>query len=193
MAMVQRPSAVGLTLCRLVIVEEKTRNVTLASTFQRLEFEGFPATAEPFCAYAVLTDGLGDLALDLIVSRCDTLEEVYTRSFQATFKDPLRQLRLWWRVRSCSFPVPARTNSPCEPAAKPLPKASLRLSRKERIMPSQQPQPVHEGGYFSSDCDILEIREEDTKPGPKLSEQERKRLAEKYRGKLPPQPPPQER
>ena len=39
MAMVQRPNAVGLILCRLVIVEEKTRNVTLANSFQRLEVE----------------------------------------------------------------------------------------------------------------------------------------------------------
>jgi hypothetical protein len=106
MATVQRPSAVGLISCRLVIVEDKTRNVTLANTFQRLAFASFPAIPEPFCVYTVLTDGLGDIVLDLVVSRCDTLEEVYTRSFKATFTDPLRQLRLWWRVRSCSFPVP---------------------------------------------------------------------------------------
>jgi hypothetical protein len=105
MGMVQRPSAVGLILCRMVIVEEKTRNVTLANSFQRLAFESLPATPEPFCVYTILTDGLGDIVLDLVVSRCDTLEEIYTRSFQATFRDPLRQLRLWWRVRSCSFPV----------------------------------------------------------------------------------------
>jgi tRNA (Thr-GGU) A37 N-methylase len=48
MAMLQRPNAVGLTLCRLVLVEEHTRNVTLASAFHRLWFDAFPATPEPF-------------------------------------------------------------------------------------------------------------------------------------------------
>src|SRR5687768_15672054 len=108
MAMVQRLNAVGLTLCRMVVVADKTRNVTLVDTFQRLEFESFPAMAEPFCAYAVLTDGLGDVTIDLVVSQCDTLEEVYTRSLRAKFKDPLRHLRLWWVVRTCAFPAPGR-------------------------------------------------------------------------------------
>ncbi|MCI0642831.1 MAG: hypothetical protein L0Y72_01820 [Gemmataceae bacterium] len=106
MAMLQRPNAVGLTLCRLVLVEEHTRNVTLVSAFQRLEFDLFPATAEPFSVYTVLTDGLGDIALNLVVSRCDTLDEIYVRSLQVNVKNPRSQLRLWWRVRSCVFPVP---------------------------------------------------------------------------------------
>lgn len=105
MAMLQRPNAVGLTLCRMVLIEEHLRNVTLVSIFRRLEFEAFPATAEPFFAYAVLRDGLGDVKLDLVVSRSDTLEEVYTRSLQMQFEDPLQQFRLRWIVRSCEFPA----------------------------------------------------------------------------------------
>lgn len=106
MAMLQRPNAVGITLCRLVIVEEHTRNVTLANSFERLEFEDFPATPEPFYVFTVLTDGLGHMALKLVVSRCDTLEEIYVRSLQLKVKNPRRQFKLWWRVRSCVFPVP---------------------------------------------------------------------------------------
>ena len=41
MPMVQIPNVVGLLLCQLVIVEEKTRNVTLANSFQRLELDEF--------------------------------------------------------------------------------------------------------------------------------------------------------
>src|SRR5438094_147306 len=106
MTIVLRPNAVVLTLCRLVIVEEKTRNVTLANSFQRLEVDTFPSPPIFFAVYTVLSDGLGEITLDLIVSRCDTLEEIYTRSFKTTFNDPLRPLRLWWQIRSCSFPVP---------------------------------------------------------------------------------------
>lgn len=108
MAMVQRPNAVGLLLCRMVIVEEATRNVTLANSFQRLGVDSFPSPPTPFFAYTVLTDGLGDMRLDLVVSQCDTLDRIYLRSFKITMNDPLRQLRVWWRIRSCSFPVAGR-------------------------------------------------------------------------------------
>jgi hypothetical protein len=62
-------------------------------------------------------------------------------------------------------------------------------------MPDQSSESQHsyDGGYFNSEgCDILEIREEDTQPGPRLSEQERQRLAKKYGRKLPPKPPAQQ-
>lgn len=130
MAMVQRPSAVGLTLCRLVIVEQNTHNVTLASTFQRLEFKSFPATPEPFNAYTVLTDGLGDISLDLVVSRCDTLDEIYVRSFQLRFIDPLRQVRLWWLLRSCSFPVPGAYQFGLQADGEPITQSVLRVAQK---------------------------------------------------------------
>lgn len=43
------------------------------------------------------------------------------------------------------------------------------------------------GGYFSSEgCDFLEIHEEDTVPGPGLSEKDRERLRKKYGGQMPP-------
>jgi hypothetical protein len=106
MAMLQRPNAVGLTLCRLVLVEENTRNVTLASTFHQLKFRAFPATADPFHVYTVVTDGLGDIVLDLVVMRCETLEEIYVRSLQVKVKNPKEKQRVWWRVRSCVFPAP---------------------------------------------------------------------------------------
>jgi hypothetical protein len=45
--------------------------------------------------------------------------------------------------------------------------------------PKNNPQPSENRVSFTSDCDILEIREEDTKPG-KMSERLRKLLEEKY-------------
>jgi hypothetical protein len=54
----------------------------------------------------MLTDGRGEVTLALDVSRIDTLDEIHTRSVPITFTDPLRQMRLWFRVRSCSFPEP---------------------------------------------------------------------------------------
>jgi hypothetical protein len=58
--MIPRPIALGLTICEKIIVEEKTRNVTLVSCFSKLIVEGFPSPSQRFAVYAVLTDGLGD-------------------------------------------------------------------------------------------------------------------------------------
>jgi hypothetical protein len=55
--------------------------------------------------YTVLRDGLGEIALRLVVSRCDSLDEIYRRSLQVKISNPRSQLQLWWRVRSCVFPV----------------------------------------------------------------------------------------
>jgi hypothetical protein len=47
--------------------------------------------------------------------------------------------------------------------------------------PEKSPKPVENGArsWFTSDCDLLEIREEDTKPG-RMSASTRKWLEEKY-------------
>ena len=73
MAIIQCPNAVGLTLCGLIIVEERTNDVTLVNTFQRLEVAEFPS-APPLSVYTVLTDGLGETSLSLAASRCDTMK-----------------------------------------------------------------------------------------------------------------------
>lgn len=55
-------------------------------------------------------------------------------------------------------------------------------------MSAHQPsKPPHDGGHFTSPCcDDLEVREEDTQPGPRLSEKDRERLRQKFGGKMPP-------
>ena len=133
MAMIQRPNAVGLTLCRLVIVEEKTRNVTLANTFQRLQVDEFPSQPTPFFAYTVLTDGLGEFNLDLVVSRCDTLDEIYSRSFKASSSDPLHQWQVYWHIRSCSFPVPSTYQFALQADGEPITQLILDVIEKGTV------------------------------------------------------------
>jgi hypothetical protein len=103
--MIQRPSAVGLILCQQVIVEERTRNVTLVNSFGRLEVDGFPSSPQSFTVHAILTDGLGEVAIDLAIARLDTLETIYARSWRTTWENPLRVIHFLARVNSCSFPV----------------------------------------------------------------------------------------
>jgi hypothetical protein len=86
-------------------VEEKTKNVTLVNSFRKIEVNSFPSVPTPMTAYVVLSNGLGEINLALVVTRCATLDEIYSRSLKIAFNDPLRQLRLSWLIQSCSFPV----------------------------------------------------------------------------------------
>src|SRR6266542_1706349 len=100
------PIAVGLSLCEQVVIEEKTRNVTLVNSFTERAAKQFPSEPIPFVVFALLTDGFGEVTLEVAVERLDTLEDVYRKSFRARFTEPLRASRFNYRVRDCRFPVP---------------------------------------------------------------------------------------
>ena len=103
--MSQRPLVVGLLLCESLIVEEGTHNVTLVNCFTRRKVERFPSEPQSFLVFATLTDGLGDVNLDVTIRHLGELEEVYHRSRTFRFADPLQQLRMRLRVKGCSFPA----------------------------------------------------------------------------------------
>ena len=130
MSMIQRPTAVGLTLCQMLTVEEHTRNITLVNSFHRMYLDEFPSALVPFFVYTVLTDGLGEVKLDLVISRCDTLEDIYIRSFKTVFIDPLRQLQLYWHVRSCTCPSPGSYQLSLEVDGESITQCTLKIRRK---------------------------------------------------------------
>jgi hypothetical protein len=103
--MSQRPVARGLVICEKAIIEEGTRNVTLVSCFNRFRIRQFPSGPRSFAVYTVLTDGQGQLTLDLVVSRLDNGDEIYQQSRVLGFPVPLDEVRYLTRVNDCSFPV----------------------------------------------------------------------------------------
>jgi hypothetical protein len=103
--MLQVPNVVGLTLCEQVVTDANTRNVTLVNSFGRLRCSTFPSPPQRFVVSTVLTDGLGDASMGLVVSRLDTLAEVAERHWRMRFTDPLRVVRLILRFAELSFPV----------------------------------------------------------------------------------------
>src|ERR1700730_521828 len=103
--MKQRPVAIGLLACEQIIIEERTRNVTPVNCFTRRAVEHFPSEEVPFVVFAVLTDGAGEMPLEVRISRLDTLEEIYVRSVSCNFANPLQEIRCIVRIRGCSFPV----------------------------------------------------------------------------------------
>jgi hypothetical protein len=103
--MSQKPIAVGLSLCEQVIIEEKTRNLTLVNSFTRRYVERFPAEPFPFVLFAILTDGSGEVKLEAAFQRLDTLEVIFRQRLTVRFTNPLQEIGCIFRVRQCSFPI----------------------------------------------------------------------------------------
>lgn len=101
--MSQVPVAVGLFLCEQAIIEEQTHNITLVNTFTRRVVDEIPWAPTNFVLFAVLTDGLGDVPLNLLIYRLHDMEEVFASSGKMRFTNPLNELRCLLRVRNCLF------------------------------------------------------------------------------------------
>jgi uncharacterized protein DUF6941 len=101
----QRPVASGLVVCEQAVVEEGTRRVTLVNVFDRLRVGPFPSGPQQFVVFANLSDGLGDVNLELVVHRLDNFAEIFRQSKKLRFADRLQQVKFLFRVTQCSFPV----------------------------------------------------------------------------------------
>ena len=102
--MVQRPVAIGLFLCNEVIVAEDTRDVTLVSCFSRRIVKHDPPEPIAFTIFALLTDGMGNVPLEVRMENLDTLEIVSRAQTSRMFDSPLEEIRLRLRLASYSFP-----------------------------------------------------------------------------------------
>ena len=75
--MLQRPMAIGLTVCEQVIVEEKTHNITMVNCFRRLSLRNSPSSPQRLAIHTILTDGHGTGKIRLHLVRLNTLEDIY--------------------------------------------------------------------------------------------------------------------
>ena len=103
--MSQRPVVVGLLVCEQAVIEANSNNVSLINCFTRLKVERFPSEPRRFTVFAALIDGFGNIALDVVIYRLDTREEIYHQSRMALFQDRLQEVRFLFRVTQCAFPV----------------------------------------------------------------------------------------
>jgi hypothetical protein len=99
-----RPVAIGMVLCEQVIVEEGTHNVTPVNCFNNRGIDDFPGEIS-FFALAWLTDGMGEMLVELVVERLDNLEECYRFNRKLAFPDRLSDMRFSARIRDCHIPV----------------------------------------------------------------------------------------
>jgi hypothetical protein len=100
-----RPVAVGLVLCELAIVDEKTHNVTAASCFSRRVVDGNLAAMPPFYVVATMVNGHGEMPGKLVIERLDTLAITYERAITLRFSNSLVEVTALFRVRAHAIPV----------------------------------------------------------------------------------------
>lgn len=104
--MYPKPIVVGLTLCDQVIVEERTQKVSIIGSFTGLGATAFPAHVPPFSVMAVLTDGLGNGRIELVVRHVESNEEVYAHRADLVFSDKVAEVTYHLRLRQLVFPAP---------------------------------------------------------------------------------------
>jgi hypothetical protein len=123
------PIAVGLFICQQLIVEERTRNITLVNCFMTLNCEGFPSRPRSLTLYVVLTDGLGDIPVELVVSRLDTFIEVYRQAQSITLTDRLEERGVLFRLIDCTFPRAGRYHFSILAAGEPVAQRVLTVAQ----------------------------------------------------------------
>jgi hypothetical protein len=104
--MSQRPSAVGLMLCDQVVFEEGTHKPYLLGVFIGVAVDDFPTGPQRFDLFVALTDGLGEVTINVKVVRMENDEEIYSRSMNVRFANPLQIVNLRFQVRHLIYPTP---------------------------------------------------------------------------------------
>jgi len=102
----QRPSALGLTLCDQIIIDRETLKPSLIGVFTAFSSNHFPTSPRHIEVFAALTDGQGRVVLDLVVTNLNTEEQIAGRSMEQEFPDPLRTIHARFRLLALSFPEP---------------------------------------------------------------------------------------
>jgi hypothetical protein len=103
--MATKPIVLGLSICDYVIVEERTKKLSLIGTFTGLGVDSFPARALPFSVHAALCDAVGPVRFSLVGTLLQTGEEIYRTENQVVFLDKLTEVHYVFRLNTCVFPV----------------------------------------------------------------------------------------
>lgn len=104
--MAERPVVHALLPCEAVIVEERTRNVSLMNVFTHRVVDRLPSHPLWFVVRALMPDGAGTVPLELEVAPLDGGPPLKRFPVPVTFPDPLQHVWLDIRVRGLVFPAP---------------------------------------------------------------------------------------
>jgi hypothetical protein len=103
--MTPRPKALALSLCDQIIVDERTKKVSLIGIFLGMGVEEFPSDPQRFSVAASLTGTSGSATIELRVVRLATGEQVYEQRGTLTLPDRTDIVNVLFRVRTIRFPA----------------------------------------------------------------------------------------
>ena len=102
--MSRKPIAIALLASEQVVIEEKTRNITAVNCFARRELRDFSSEPITFAVLGFLTDGQGEIDLEIVVEQADNTEVIHRVRRRFRFAHPLEEYRCYFRLRDFSFP-----------------------------------------------------------------------------------------
>lgn len=107
--MAELPITRGVFLCEKVIVEERTRKVSLINCFTKLYVDAFPSSPQQFNVFAIFVNGNGTVPVRLVVTKVETELEDDTDVFEFVgtlrFTGPLQELRTLIPINNLVFDV----------------------------------------------------------------------------------------
>ena len=106
--MAVNPVCRGLVLCEKLVVEERSRNVTLVNCFSTRVVPVFPSPPDPFVVYAVLAGGRDTIMVTLRITRLSDGEDILHQRQPLTFPDPVDEVRFLYRTAAVVYPTPGR-------------------------------------------------------------------------------------
>jgi hypothetical protein len=104
----QQPVLVGLKVCKDVIVDKKTGNVTLVNCFHKLRVQKTPTPGQDYTICCVHADGVGEMTLTLKVSDLQTAKTVLMRSWPIRLARSLDERWLYVGLKRFVFPRAGR-------------------------------------------------------------------------------------
>src|SRR5262245_7980275 len=93
-------------LCDQVVFEQGTQKPYLLGVFTGIAVDGFPTSPQRFDLFAAFTDGLGSVTMTLSVVHLETGEEIYRKTMNVRFADPLQIVNVRFRMRQLTFEAP---------------------------------------------------------------------------------------
>ena len=98
------PIAIGLMLCDQIIIDKDTNKPCLIGVFTGLAVHDFEEP-QRFSVFLCLTNGRGQVELELTGVRLDNGESIFRQTYETSFPSPLSVVNVSIRIRSIQFPA----------------------------------------------------------------------------------------
>lgn len=102
--MTPAPEPIGLWICERVIIEAGTGSLSIIASHTRKRFRNFPAEADPFSVFAIVTGGHTAGIIRVEIMDLEEGELLARRTGPIRFSDPVAKLRVHVRFRNIRFP-----------------------------------------------------------------------------------------